>query len=391
LLCLIAGVNLLKPMTRAFLPYLFILPSLAYSLVTLYSVCSFFRRKPKVAATDFPVSIIKPIKGLDAHSRQNLESFCRQDYPLFQIIFALQSPEDPCLPVLRQLAADYSWLDIEIVINPDVHGSNGKVGNLINAFPFVKYDIIAIADSDVRVEADYLSKITAHFADPEIGLVTSLYRGAAVPSAATAIEALGFTAEMIPNVIVAEKLEGLSFALGASMAVRCKALESIGGFMSLADYLADDYQLGNMIHKGRWKVALSGDFVECVMQQEALAEILARQLRWCRTMRVSRPLGYLTSGVTHPFPAIAASFAFAGCWRSASAAAVLLYLFRGGLLTFFSRSIVKDGLLPGYLWLLPFRDFLSTATWAAAFVGNTVRWRGETFALDTEGKMVRMD
>ena len=387
--CAIAGANLLNHMTRALLPYLFILPSLAYSLVTLSAVRAFFRRKPMVEATGFPVSIIKPIKGLDANSRQNLESFCTQSYPGFQIVFALQSQEDPCLPVVRELAADYPSLDIEIVINPAVHGSNGKVSNLINAFPYVKYDIIVIADSDVRVEADYLAKIAAYFSVPEIGLATSLYRGAEVASTATAIEALGFTAEMMPNVIVAERLEGLSFALGASLAVRRKALEDIGGFISLADYLADDYQLGNMVKKAGWQVALSGDFVESVMQRETLADILARQLRWCRTMRVSRPLGYLASGITHPFPAIIASFALAACWQAAFAAAVILYCFRGGILTFFSRSCARDSLLPGYLWLLPLRDALSTATWAAAFAGNSVRWRGETFILKADGKMVK--
>ena len=139
------------------------------------------------------------------------------------------------------------------------------------------------------------------------------------------------------------------------------------------------------------KVALSGDFVESVMQEETLAAVLARQLRWCRTMRVSRPLGYLASGITHPLPAIAASFAIAGCTQTAFAAAVLLYVCRGAILTYFSRSLVKDGLLPGYLWLLPFRDALSTATWAAAFTGNSVSWRGETFTLKADGKIVRRD
>ena len=378
-------------MTRALLPFLFILPSLAYSLVTLAAVRAFFRRAPTVGETNPPVSIIKPLKGLDARSRQNLASFCRQDYPVFQIVFALQSPEDPCLAMIRQLVADYPDLDIEIVIDPTLHGANGKVSNLINAFPFIKHDIIVIADSDVTVETDYLAKISAHFSDPEIGLATSLYRGATVHSTAAAIEALGFTAEMIPNVIVAERLEGLRFALGASLAVRRKALEAIGGFNALADYLADDYQLGTMIHRAGWKVVLSADFVASVMQKETLAAVLVRQLRWCRTMRVSRPWGYLASGITHPLPAIAAAFAIAGCTQTAFAAAILLYVCRGTILTYFSRTYVRDGLLPGYLWLLPFRDALSTATWAGAFTGNSVSWRGETFTLKADGTIVKAD
>jgi ceramide glucosyltransferase len=172
------------------------------------------------------------------------------------------------------------------------------------------------------------------------------------------------------------------------MAVRRKALESIGGFISLADYLADDYQLGNMIHRAGWRIVLSGDFVESVMQRESLADVLARQLRWCRTMRVSRPSGYLASGITHPFPALLLSIAVAGFLPTFSAAA-LLYLVRGSMLTFFSRSFIKDNLLPRYLWLLPIRDALSTATWALAFLGNRVRWRGEIYTLKTDGKMAR--
>jgi ceramide glucosyltransferase len=375
-------------MTKAFLPYLFILPSLAYSLMTLSAVCAFFKREQRSGKISPPVSIIKPIKGLDAGSRQNLESFCLQDYPEFQIIFALHSPEDPCLPVIRQLIAAYPERDMDVVIDGTSHGANAKVSNLINAFPLARHDTIVIADSDISVAPDYLEKVTAHFSDPKTGLVTSLYRGANVHGAASAIEALGFSAEMVPNVIVAERLEGLSFALGASMAVRRKALESIGGFISLADYLADDYQLGNMIHRAGWRIVLSGDFVESVMQRESLADVLARQLRWCRTMRVSRPSGYLASGITHPFPALLLSIAVAGFLPTFSAAA-LLYLVRGSMLTFFSRSFIKDNLLPRYLWLLPIRDALSTATWALAFLGNRVRWRGEIYTLKTDGKMAR--
>lgn len=376
-------------MTRALLPYLCIVPPLAYSLASLLAARAFFSRKPPAGKTGLPVSVIKPVKGLDTGIRENLQSFCTQDYPVFQIVFALQSPDDPCLPVIRQLMIDYPGVDMELVIDPAVHGANGKVSNLINAFPAVKHDIIVVADSDVRVASDYLAKIAGHFADPRAGLVTSLYRGANVNSTAAAVEALGFSVEMVPNVIVAERLEGLSFALGASMAVQRKALEAIGGFSALADYLADDYQLGNMIHAAGWKVILSADFVDCVMQEERFAAVFARQLRWCRTMRVSRPWGYLASGLTHPLPALVAAFGFAGSWRAACAATLLLYVCRTLVFTCFSRSLVKDRLLPRYLWLLPLRDALTTAAWAGAFVGSRICWRGETFILAADGKMVK--
>lgn len=378
-------------MTRELIPYLFILPALFYSFVTLFAVRTFSKREPKTEKFTAPVSILKPLKGLDAGSRQNFESFCLQNYPEYQLVFVLQSAIDPCIPIIRQLMAAYPHIDIELVIDAAVHGANGKVSNLINAFGYLKHDIIVIADSDIRVEADYLTSMLAHFSDAEVGLVTSLYKGSEVGGATAAIEALGFSAEMVPNVIVAEMLEGLSFGLGASMAVRRKSLESIGGFISLADYLADDYQLGFMIARAGWKVALSGGFVASVMQRESLADVLARQLRWCRTMRVSRPLGYLASGITQPFWALAASFAVAGFTLPAFTAVLFLYLVRGGIITFFSRSYLKDNLLPHYLWLLPLRDALSSLTWALAFAGNRVKWRGESYTLQADGKMIRSD
>lgn len=378
-------------MTTALLPYLFILPPLLYQLLALLAVRAFFAREKKAVDARPRVSIIKPLKGLDTESRLNLESFCLQDYPECQIIFVLQSAEDPIIPVIRTLMADYPHLDLELVINATVHGANGKVTNLINAYARAKHDIIVLADSDIRVQPDFLKNITAHFSLPAVGLVTSLYRGVQVHGAASAIEALGFSVDMMPNVIVAARLEGLTFALGAATAVRRQALESIGGFSSLADYLADDYQLGNMIKRAGWQLVLSRDFVESVMPRESLADVLARQLRWCRTMRVSRPFGYLASGITQPFLAVVLSFAVAGFTLPACAALLLLYLVRAASLIFLNRSFVKDGLLPRYLWLLPIRDWLALITWGLAFTGNRVTWRGAAYILGCEGKMIRSD
>ncbi|MHB8120741.1 MAG: bacteriohopanetetrol glucosamine biosynthesis glycosyltransferase HpnI [Desulfuromonadaceae bacterium] len=377
-------------MLRSLLPFIVILPSFAYSLLSLWCAAKYFKGQEKQdqGSRAKGISILKPVKGMDGDSYDNFASFCCQEYPGdVQIIFAVASPDDPVVAVIRHLMADCSNHDISLVINPALHGPNYKVSNLINAFPQAKHDIIIVCDSDISVEPDYLQSVAAHFTDPQIGLVTSLYRTSDVHGIATALEAIGFTSEMIPNVMVARQLEGLTFALGASMAVRREALAAIGGFESLAEYLADDYQLGNKIHRAGWQIALDPCFVESVIKPENLMSVLSRQLRWARTMRVSRPGGYLASGVTFPFPAALLATLLTPSPAIGVAAVALLYGVRLSVCTIFSRRFVRDNLLPRWLWLLPLRDMLSFFTWALSFLGNRVDWRGGRFVLKPGGKI----
>lgn len=377
-------------MLRSLLPWLAVLPSTAYSLISLACAASFFGRRTPECTQFPPVTILKPVKGMDERSYENFASFCRQDYPEVQIVFATASADDPAIPVIRRVIADFPERDVELVVDEAIYGPNYKVCNLINAFPRAKHDILVVCDSDIHAGPAYLREVCALLADPQVGLVTSLYRSPGVPSAATALEALGFTAEMIPNVLVALKLEGLSFALGAAMAFKREALEKIGGFSALVDYLADDYQLGNKIHGAGYRLELSGYYVESVMKKERLGAILSRQLRWARTMRASRPGGWFASVITHPFPAAVAALLLACCPASGLAAVAFLYLVRGAAALLFSRRYVKDGLLPGGLWLLPMRDLLSFATWGLSFLGNRVNWRGHIFRLLPGGKIVEI-
>jgi ceramide glucosyltransferase len=390
-------------MLRSLLPFIIIIPSLVYSLLSLLCTAKFFKGQKKSANLEkahsvssllspvysqLGVTILKPVKGMDADSYENFASFCRQLFPgQLQMIFAAASPDDEVTVVIRKLIADFPEQDISLLINPAIHGPNYKVSNLINAFPHAKHEIIIVCDSDIRVTPDYLDSVTSHFINPQVGLVTSLYRTSSVHGIATALEATGFTAEMIPNVLVALQLEGLTFALGASMAVRREALTSIGGFEALSDYLADDYQLGNKIHHAGWQIALNGCFVESMVKAEELMSVLSRQLRWARTMRVSRPGGYLASGITLPFPAALLATVVATSTASGLAAVALLYSVRLTVSTIFSRRFVKDDLLPHWLWLLPLRDMLAFFTWALSFLGNRVEWRGSRFILRPGGKI----
>jgi ceramide glucosyltransferase len=378
-------------MFQDILPFIIIAPALFYGLFSIYCARDFFSRSIAAGSYLPPITILKPVKGLDAESFANFASFCSQDYPLYQIIFAAASPADPAIPVIRDLIGRFPDVDMELVIDDRIYGANYKVCNLINALPKAKYDILIVCDSDIRVDPLYLRQVSAPFADPAVGLVTSLYRSTEINGIATALEAMGFTAEMVPNVMVALKLEGLSFALGASMAVRREALEKIGGFPALVDYLADDYQLGHMVYRAGYRLALSGHFVESVMKPESLKGILSRQLRWARTMRASRPGGYFASGITQPVPLalfalIASGLSTAGWW------AVLLLIFvRTACTILFSRCYVRDAVLPHYLLLLPVRDLLSCVTWALSFLGNRVVWRGSVFRILPGGKIVEVE
>ena len=331
------------------------------------------------------------MKGVDGDSFENFASFCRQDYPQYQIVFAAASASDPVIPVIERLLAAFPEVDIELLVDGAIHGANYKVCNLMHAQAKAKYPLLIVCDSDIRVRQSYLREVCAPFADPKVGLVTSLYRSSGVQGVGCAIEALGFSCEMVPNVMAALKLEGLSFALGASMAVRQSALERIGGFAALVDYLADDYQLGNMIHRAGFRLELSPFFVESTMRgSETVAEVLVRQLRWGRTMRVSRPGGYLASGITLPFPGALLALALSGFSRYGAAAAVLLYLVRAAVALSYSRALVKDRLLPRWLWLLPLRDALSFGVWVLSLTGNRVLWRGHLFRLAKGGKIVEI-
>ena len=375
-------------MLQQALPFLITAPALAYAALTLYCGRSFFAQKRELPQFTPAVSILKPVKGVDGDSFDNFASFCRQDYPQYQIVFAAASPADPVIPVIERLIAAYPEVDITMVVDGSIHGANYKVCNLMHAHAEAKHPLIIVCDSDIRVGERYLREVCAPFADPEVGLVTSPYRSSQVRGVGCAIEALGFCAEMMPNVMTALKLEGLTFALGASMAVRKEALDRIGGFGALVDYLADDYQLGNMIHRAGYRLELSPHFVESVMRgDETLSEVLARQLRWGRTMRVSRPGGYLASGITLPFPAALLALLVSGFSPAGAAAAALLYLVRSAVAVTYSRTLVRDRLLPRWLWLLPIRDALSFGVWALSLIGNRVRWRGDLFRLDRGGKI----
>lgn len=341
-----------------------------------------------------PVSILKPLKGIDPEIWESFCSHCDQQYPQFQIIFGVSDPGDPAIGLVRKLQSKYPKLPIELIVCDRVLGANIKVSNLVQMLPAAGHELLLVNDSDIRVPPDYLRKVTAPLADASVGLVTCLYRGIASPTVASPtlgsrLEALGISTDFVPGVLSARFLEkGLHFGLGSTLVFRRHDLEAIGGFEALLDYLADDYELGRRITATGKRVELSAATVTTFLPAYTLRQFFRHQLRWWRTIRDARRWGYTGLLFTFGLPWALITLLAAG---GAAWARLLFGVTLAGRLAigFVAAAIVSDDrqLLRNIL-LLPLRDLIAPLVWAASFMGNRVHWRGDVFNLK-DGRLSR--
>ena len=347
------------------------------------------RRRQRALGLSFtpPATIFKPVRGADAEAYENFASFCRQDYPDYQILFGAREADDPAVPIIRQLIADFPERDIELVISTNEIGHNAKVSNLHNMSAKAKHDILLIADSDIRVAPDYLRRVVAPMRQEKVGMVTCLYRGVNATTAAGLLENLGISSTFGPEVCSSRALEGIAFALGSTIAMRRELLEKIGGFPAVADYLADDFLLGNLTARAGYEVVLSDCVVEHVARPDTMATMLKHQLRWGRSTRISRPWGYrgliLTYGTATSLMALLA-WNFAGAmWR------LLAVTMLARFLPVFLIGVygLKDQALARYFWLVPIRDLITFGVWLVSFAGDEIEWRGKKFRVLPGGEL----
>jgi len=331
-----------------------------------------------------PVSILKPLKGIDPAIWENFCSYCEQEYPEFQLIFGVSDPGDPAIEVVRKLQAEYPNLPIELIVCDRVLGTNIKVSNLVQMLPAARHEHILVNDSDIRVPADYLRKVIAPLAEDSVGLVTCLYRGVASLTLGSRLEALGIGIDFVPGVLSARFLErGLHFGLGSTLAFRRRDLESIGGFEELLDYLADDYELGRRIAATGKKVELSAATVTTFLPAYTLGQFFRHQLRWSRTIRDVRGWGYAGLLFTFGLPWALATLVAAHGAPWACALFVLTFAARlatGGVAAVFvlhDRQIFRHDALRNVL----LRDVIAPFVWVASFMGNRIHWRGDVFDL----------
>jgi len=368
--------------------------SLYYSLC-LWSAVAFLRdraagKNPRSAQYLPPVSILKPLRGTDPEIYESFRSHCLQDYPGYEIIFGVSDPNDPAIESVRALQAEFPDLRIQLVMCPKILGTNVKVSNLAQMLAEARYDYLIVNDSDIRVETDYLRRVTAPLADSRIGMVTCLYRGVAVVKLGSRLEALGISTDFCASVLAAQKLEGgIRFGLGSTLAFRRVELEKIGGFISFVDYLADDYELGKRIADLGLTVRLSDVVVETYLPSYRLREFFAHQLRWARGVRDARAGGYLglvfTFGFLWGLLALAASRGALWAW---SGLAVTLFL-RFAVALVVGREVLQDRQVLKNAWLIPLRDLLAVVIWTVSLGGHTVIWRGDRFQLK-HGKLTRI-
>ncbi|MFZ0479011.1 MAG: bacteriohopanetetrol glucosamine biosynthesis glycosyltransferase HpnI [Terriglobales bacterium] len=338
-----------------------------------------------------PVSILKPLKGDDPEIWESFCSHAEQQYPEFELIFGVSDPADPACKTVRKLQAAYPARQIRLIVCERILGTNVKVSNLAQMVPKARYEILLVNDSDIRVAPDYLQQVTAPLNDEQVGLVTCLYRGIAAKTLGSRLEALGIGTDFVPGVLSARLLEGgLRFGLGSTLAFRRQDLTSIGGFESLVDYLADDYELGHRISATGKRVELSAATVATYLPPYTLGEFWRHQLRWSRTIRDARRWGYAGLLFTFGLPwALATLIASSGAtWAWGLFAATLAARLLVGVGT--ASAVLRDRRVVQNLVLLPLRDLIAPFVWTAGLAGNRIHWRGEDFHLK-DGRLFRVD
>src|SRR6476620_1344867 len=302
---------------------------MGFYLLCLWSARTFLRsRSQQGAAVTPPVSILKLLRGVDPQMYESFRSHCTQDYPEYEIIFGVSEPDDPAGEAVERLIREFPGCKIRLMVCPEVLGNNRKVSNLVQMMASAQYDHILINDSDIFVTPDYLRRVMAPFAQPRVGMVTCPYRGIAANTLGSKLESIGISTDFIAGVLVARQIEGgIHFALGSTLAMSRPALEAIGGLRPLVDYLADDFELGFRIAKAGYEVVLADVVVETHLPAYSFSGFFEHQMRWARSTRDSRRMGYIGLLLTFGLPwaifaVLLAPFAW-WSWATLAAAAAL--------------------------------------------------------------------
>ena len=373
------------------------LSSLVYYLLCLWSAAEFLQRRKsanKSSNPSFPpVSILKPLKGLDLCMDENFRSHCLQNYPQYEIIFGVNEEDDPAVHAVKRLQAEFPHYQIRLVVCDEELGANLKVSCLAQMLRQARHEFIVVNDSDIRVAPGYLRSVIAPLAEngaaAKVGLVTCMYRGVAAATLGSRLESLGISTDFCAGVLAANKLEGaVRFGLGSTLAFRRSDLQAVGGFEALADYLADDYEIGYRLTKRGLAGKVSETVVETFLPAYKLREFIAHQLRWARTVRASRPGGYAGLALTFglPWALLALIFGGAAPWTWALLSAVIAA--RVAVAIVVGCYALQDRQVWRLLPLLPLRDLIAALVWIGGLAGNTVVWRGDEFRLQ-DGKLKR--
>jgi len=354
--------------------------SLAYSLLVIVAVRRYRRGRRAESRAFEPVSILKPLAGLDLGLERNLRTFFEQDYPDFEILFAVRDADDAAVEVVERLRREYAAVPSRLLVTGEPPYPNAKVFSLDRMFAAAGHDLVVMSDSDIRVGPAFLRTVAAEFQDPALGVATCPYRAVAGPGLWSRLEATGMNTDFLAGILVARMVEGMKFAVGPTIVARRSALDSIGGLDRLKDFLAEDFALGKFAAEAGQGVNLSSYVVEHHIGNQDLAHNARHRLRWARSTRRSRRAGYIGQLLTMPLPLAIMVFAVDPAWWPVLP------------LTFAIRAAaawsVAQGVLGAQLnWvLLPMEDVAAFCFWVAGFFGNTITWRGRNYRLESDGR-----
>ena len=357
-----------------------LLGSLVYCVLILLAARSFLAHKSGGGGAAAGISVLKPLAGVDEGLEKNLRSFFEQDHPEFELLFAVREPGDPAIAIVESLRRQYPAIPSKLIVTGEPPYANAKVFSLDRMLAAARYDLLVMSDSDIRVERGFLSSVAGEFRDPQVALATCPYRAVAGRSIWSTLEAEGMNTEFLAGLLVARMLEGVKFAVGPTVAARKSALQAIGGFNLLKDYLAEDFVMGKFAAEAGFGVILSRTIVEHRIGSETLRSNAAHRLRWSRSTRRSRPSGYAGLIFTHPLSIALTLVAVEPAWWPSL---VVAFVFR--IAAAWATSVWVLKARPHWL-LLPLQDILSFLFWIAGFFGNTIMWRGRRYYLYPDGR-----
>jgi ceramide glucosyltransferase len=360
---------------------------LVYYILSLYNIIGYFRSirrlPPRDDAFAPPVSILKPVRGVDSEAYDNFASYCRLNYPVYEIIFAVTDPRDPIVPVIEKLQRDFPNTRIRLATSVERLGQNNKISNLYRLVKEAQYELLVMSDSDVRVGPDYLRELVGAFADVEVGAVTSFYRCAGGGTLAADLAMLGMCSDSLPSALIARRLEGgVQFAFGWTMATTKERLAEIGGWESMADHHSDDFELGNRIARLGHRVEIMREAVSVVFPKETIEELFGQELRWAIGLRNVRPVAYAGMIFTHglPWAMLAAIVAGGAGWTSVAVGYLVAYfVLRMSVAWVAGVWGLRDQTIISKLWLLPVRDAITSIVWLVGLLSDRIRWRGSEF------------